>query len=395
MILEKVNRWLEENLPNENTKRTYFYSLREFFKFVGMSDKEYLRQVNTDRLTKDLKAFIEANLHRPPKTLNIMVSAVRCFFADHGISIDDSEWKKIKRRFLPPAKELTIDTAGKHDEWRRILSHMDIKGRSLFLFLLSTGCRIGETLNLKVSDLNLDADPPRAYIRPTYTKGGYGGRTVFMSYEARDAIKEWLKVKEKTLKRVSPQLSPQVWDNDIVWPMNAINAWKILNDALKKTGLDERDPITNRYRIHIHSTRKFFRSNCGLDDALVHVLMGHEGYLDRSYLRTDPDKAAREYKSIAMPRLTIFERPILDKTEMIKAFARSLGIENIDIKIARMLEENPSLDEEQAIGRLIRQELAIKQTKQRKLITEEELPRYLEEGWEIEHVLNTKIVVVK
>jgi len=30
---------LEKNFPNENTKRTYLYSLREFFKFVGMSDK--------------------------------------------------------------------------------------------------------------------------------------------------------------------------------------------------------------------------------------------------------------------------------------------------------------------------------------------------------------------
>jgi len=28
-----------EKFPNENTKRTYLYSLREFFKFVGMSDK--------------------------------------------------------------------------------------------------------------------------------------------------------------------------------------------------------------------------------------------------------------------------------------------------------------------------------------------------------------------
>ena len=393
---EEVDKWLTENFSNKSTKNVYSNSLRKFFEFVGMTDKEYLQQTDRDRFARDLKAFIEANAYRAPKSLNVMVAAVKSFFADHGIRIDESEWKKIKRRLLPPPRELTVDTAGKHDEWRRILSHMDIKGRSLFLFLLSTGCRIGETLQLKVSDLDLNADPPRAYIRPTYTKGGYGGRVVFMSYEARDAIKEWLRVKEKTLKRVSPQLSSQVWDDDKVWPMDPTNAWRILNDALKKTGLDDRDPTTGRYRIHIHSTRKFFRSNIGLDDALVHALMGHEGYLDRSYLRTDPDRAAEEYKA-NMHRVTIFERQTLDKVELIKAFARSLGIENIDIKIARILEEHPEMDEEQVIGKLIRQELAIKQTnnKQRKLITEEELPHYLNDGWEIEHVINNKIVVAK
>jgi len=92
--------------------------------------------------------------------------------------------------------------------------------------------------------------------------------------------------------------------------------------------------------------------------------MGHEGYLDHSYLRTDPDQAAEEYKRVAIPKLTIFERLTLDKVEMVKEFARSLGLTNIDIRLARMLEENPEMDEGEVIGRLIRQELAIKQKNQ-------------------------------
>ena len=389
-----MNRWLEENFPNENTKKTYFLGLREFFEFVGVPDVEYLRRVDDEVFVRDLKRFIESNRYRPPLTLNVWVAAIKSFFTDHGVRIDEVEWRRIRRRFLPPPRELTVDTAGKHEEWKRILSHMDIKGRSLFLFLLSSGARIGETLQLKVSDLDLDSDPPRAFIRATYTKGGHGGRIVFMSYEARDAIREWLSVKNKLLKRVSPQYSSQTWDVNLVWPISGSTAWRILNDALKKTGLDDRDFTTGRFKIHLHSTRKFFRSNIGLDDALVHALMGHEGYLDRSYLRTDPDRAAEEYKA-NMHRVMIFERPVVDKIEMIKAFARSLGIQNLDIKIARMLEENPELDEEQVIGKLIRQELTPTFNRTRKVITEDDLPHYLEDGWEIEHVLNSKIVVVK
>ena len=51
--------------------------------------------------------------------------------------------------------------------------------------------RIGETLKLEKQDFKLDADLPSVDIKAEYTKGGVGGRTVFFSYEARDAIKEF------------------------------------------------------------------------------------------------------------------------------------------------------------------------------------------------------------
>ena len=60
------------------------------------------------------------------------------------------------------------------------------------------------------------------------------------------------------------------------------------------------------------------------------------------------------------------------------------------------MEEHPELSEDEAIGKLLREELRINPKRERKIITEKELPRYLEDGWEIEHVLNSnKLVVVR
>lgn len=130
------------------------------------------------------------------------------------------------------------------------------------------------TLQLKVSDLDLEADPLRAYIHPEYTKGCYGGRVVFMTHEIRDAIKEWLKVKEipyledeegklRPRKKRTPKMifnpqkgyigyDKQEYDPERVWDINESTARQILVDALKKSLLAERDPNTGRYRIHIH-----------------------------------------------------------------------------------------------------------------------------------------------
>ena len=81
------------------------------------------------------------------------------------------------------------------------VNYADIKARALILFLLSSGGRTGEALQLLEEDIDLEADPPRAHIRREYTKAGVGERTVFFSYEARDAIRDWLQVKDSLDKR--------------------------------------------------------------------------------------------------------------------------------------------------------------------------------------------------
>ena len=65
-----------------------------------------------------------------------------------------------------------------------------------------SGARIGETLQLKKEDFELDAEPPRVHIRAEYTKGGVGARITYFSFEARDAIKDWLAIKDGLKKKM-------------------------------------------------------------------------------------------------------------------------------------------------------------------------------------------------
>src|SRR4030067_3834610 len=117
-------------------------------------------------------------------------------------------------------------------------------------------------------------------MRVMTTKGKMGGRSVRMSYEARDAIKDWMKIKGTLRKKTGAK-----FDTEHVFPFSVKGARIMWDNAIIKAGLNQRDSETKRYVLHFHSLRKFFRTNIGLDFDLTNALMGHNEYLDASYRR--------------------------------------------------------------------------------------------------------------
>ncbi len=76
---------------------------------------------------------------------------------------------------------------------------MDVRGRALYLTLASSGMRIGETLKVKVADLEMDKEPVRIMVRGEHTKNG-DSRIAFVSTEAKEALAEWLRRREHWLE---------------------------------------------------------------------------------------------------------------------------------------------------------------------------------------------------
>jgi len=93
-----------------------------------------------EELEESVKEFVRVlkSQGKTPKTINTYVAAVISYYKQ-GIKVPEKKWRILKRRLIPPSREVTVDKAGTHDEWKRILNHMDVRGRSLLLFLLSTG----------------------------------------------------------------------------------------------------------------------------------------------------------------------------------------------------------------------------------------------------------------
>ncbi len=335
------SEWLDQ-FENENTRKQYRIALDQFEEHVSVSLDTYLDGLDGGTLWEDLKKFWRSLSDKAPKTQNNRVRVVKLFFQDHGIKIPESEWSKFRRRQMRASRPQTQDRAGKREEWQKIIFSMaSPQGRALYLTLLSTGARVGELLQIRMDDLELESDPARIGIRAEYTKGGVGDRTIFLTDEAESALRQYLNWRKG--KSNSGGLSYD--DASEVFPFTKQNAREMLYNALDRAGLDKRDRTSGRREIHTHSTRKFFRSNCGLGEALTHAIMGHREYLDGSYLRVNPERAAREFRE-NMDNLRIFgsQGEEKEKTEDSRASV-----------IKKLLEEEGVLESEDLgeLGRLL------------------------------------------
>jgi len=226
---------------------------------------------------------------------------------------------------------------------KQILNFADIKCRSQVLFLLSSGARIGETLQLKTEDFNLDADPPCAHIRDEYTKGGVGERIVYFSYEARDVIRDWLKIKDTTGRRAGGG----TYKGEKMFPWDDNTARFMWNMACDKAGLGTRDNNTKRRIYHLHSLRKFFRTKIGLDVDITHALMGHTKYLDEAYLRLEQDGEIAKAYLEAMPNVSVYAV----EDQQLREQASTIEQENIELK-SRITQTEAKLAE---LEKMIRQ----------------------------------------
>ena len=187
-----------ETYSSQNTVRVYQSGLRKFFKVIYRDNdlNQADKYVNEDRDHEaDLKAFFVTIKDTVPKSIQRNISIVRTFFVENSIRVDDRVWRSLSRRIngKGPATIVRVPTT---DEFKRILSHMDVKGRAFFLMLASSGMRSGEALQLKLSDIDLDSDPVRLDVKAKYVKGG-NRRWAFISTEAKEALEEWLTIRDR------------------------------------------------------------------------------------------------------------------------------------------------------------------------------------------------------
>ena len=172
-----------------NTIRSNFESIILFITHLKILGRTYLEEVTRD----DLSSFIEyqQDCGLKPNTVSTRLRALYAFLGylvEREIVHPDVTRKKMYIK-VPDALPRAIDP----EDVRRLLSVIKKPWDwAMILILLRTGMRIGELLDTRVGDINLRENRIEVYE----ASKNRVGRVVYLSDDARCALKVWLKKRD-------------------------------------------------------------------------------------------------------------------------------------------------------------------------------------------------------
>ena len=298
------------------TKNAYKIAIVQYFKMVyGIEDKkdiEYWDSVSLQYLEEsrdkfaDLKGFLEYLKGKyTSKSIGVKFPAIKEWLGVNDFEPSPSE-KRILKKLTPASKSRSEEEIFTRENIRRILNHLPIHGKALILVLASSGMRIGETLELELEDIKFEEKPTRIAIRGENTKTG-DSRASFISSEALEVLKEWLKVRGTYLKASqnknkglvgSGRAKAKPLSDNRVFPFSVTVVLDMFHSALNKAGLNGKDRETRRLKYRVHGLRKFFRTQLAtvISVDIVEAIMGHSGYLTGEYRRYTVEELAAFYQ---------------------------------------------------------------------------------------------------
>ena len=212
----KIGEYLSTYV-NKGTRTLIYSSIKHFLISIYGGDKkrsdeewetlaeQYFSECRARKRDwfKDLLNYVTylAEKERPPASIYGYVNSAKNWIT-YTLDLDlTPKQRKILKNRVPKGKRARTDEDDlTREKLKKILTHCDTKGRALFLFLASSGIRIGEALQLRMSDIDLEHDPPKVTVRGEYAKEGDKYIT-FISKEAKTALEEWLKIREEYLRQ--------------------------------------------------------------------------------------------------------------------------------------------------------------------------------------------------
>lgn len=340
--------------PSPSTNRTYRKMIEKFFDYVDGDEVTYFEDER--KYQDDVRTFITSLTHLSKQSITMHVSVLKNFFAMNELELPSSFWKMMNR-VAKSGKGKTMDRIPTNDELKRIISHMSICGKALYHLLASSGIRIGESVQLKLKDVDLESNPPTIYLRSNYTKSKEG-RITFLSREAKMAIEEWLKQRNHYIKMtrrrdvVKGTLDP---NTKLIFPFTVYSARHYWTLAIKKAQLDDKDPNTGRYELHPHVLRKRFRTKLGGVDGVpidvVEAMMGHQGYLTSVYRRNSKDELSKFYlkgehallvesdmKDLMMVKEDVDKQRLMNESLLMDNIDSKRRVEDLETKLTKVID---------------------------------------------------------
>jgi integrase/recombinase XerD len=243
------------------TQKSYLYAVTRLTQYYRKApdqlDKEQIRSYL-------LYLTVERKLS--PNTMTGQIAGLR-FFYNETLGWDET------KLFIPPRKKSSSlpEVFSPSEVVRLIDGARGLKQRVLLMTAYSAGLRVGELVNLKVTDI----DAARMTVRVKQGKGGRDRYAVLSQNLLMELRKYWKRY------RPSVWLFPNRAKNG---PLSRNEAWHIFNQAKKRAQIKKGRGI--------HTLRACFATHlleAGVDLRSIQFLLGHSSILStQRYLRLQP-----------------------------------------------------------------------------------------------------------
>jgi integrase len=350
-------------MRSENTRKVYHTGIVAFCDANRINDLDaFIEQMYQDNQVID---YIETMIiwlqqrGKSPLTITTYLSGVKKLFRRLKLNVDRDEVNDLlrDRQLVRGIGPVTRDEVPNRQQLRKIISHLPVHGKALYLTLLSSGLRLSEALALAMDDLHLDETPARIVVRRELSKRGYGARYTFISDEAKDALQTWFTVRQTRYKKTTNRENAikivvevhrkpvDKWvvpyDVAMVFDYSHQNARKMWRHALTLSGLNQQDKRTRYHIYHVHTLRKFFSSRSQLKERHIKFMMGHKTQLERTYNRETLTELRADYLA-NMHHLEIYEGQLLETQARIQA--QDERIQELEDQLARIQQSRAESD---------------------------------------------------
>jgi len=292
-------------IRSNSSKLAYRSHLKLYFKAIKKTPNDYINQdirkmENGERIDlldkyqSDVLKFAKSIEGRPPKSQASMISVIKKFLSHYYIDLPQRFWDDISVKATPIVEKKTPT----RDQLKYILDRGDIKHKSLFLMISTSGLRIREALSLTFNDIDIENRIIK--VRDNKTKKGYS-RTTFFTEEAKEYLERWLEIREdyiKSKKRQSKEETEKGFVDNRIFPYYYFLGRTLWCNLLEKAGapFNERDMDKRlqskygRYKYNEHCLRRFFKTNLrssGISDKYINYMIGHDPEMSVIYTADD------------------------------------------------------------------------------------------------------------
>lgn len=244
---------MERDLRNRGLAKK---TIEEYLRAVKLFTAHYMKSPDllTQEEIKNYQNYLITERKLSPSTVNVQMAAIRFFYQiTLGRKWEDNVFPVVKKGKKTPV------ILNSREIINLFNSSENIKYRTIFLALYSTGLRLNEVIHLKAEDI----DSVRSLIHVRHGKRNKERYVILPDYLLQALRNYWIKSDENKTVWLFP-------GRDSKQPINASTVRTFYNRAIKKTGIKK--------KVTVHTLRHSFATHLldmGTNVRIIQILLGH------------------------------------------------------------------------------------------------------------------------